>query len=425
MPAAHTKFPSLYDWHSGRIAAEEHTSELQMTRAARSVASPNVVCIEDFRPIARQRIPKSVFDYLDGGAEGEVTLRENCRIFNDVTFRPRHAVVVPQCNLRTRVLGFDLALPFLLAPVGYSRLMHPGGEVAAARAAGRAGTGYILSTISGHKLEDVRAGSKGPVFYQLYLMGGRGAAEAAIERARVAGFNALVVTIDTPVSGIRERDYRNGMKELISGSPLQKIPFLSQILSRPGWLFDYLWDGGLPGLPNVVIPGKGQMPLVDINAALAESAPTWADLRWIRELWKGPIVIKGVLTADDARHAIDEGVAAISVSNHGGRQLDGLPASLRALPEVVEAAQGSIEVLMDGGVRRGTDIVKAISMGARAVLCGRAYAYGLAAAGEAGVDRAIEILRTDVERTLRLLGCPSIAELDRSYVNVPKGWDVG
>jgi len=396
-----------------------------MTRAARSVASPRVVSIEDFRPIARQRIPKSVFDYLDGGAEGEVTLRENCRIFNDVTFRPRHAVALADCGMATSVLGFKLSLPIVLAPVGYSRLMHPGGEVAAARAAGRAGIGYILSTISGHKLEDVRAGSTGPVFYQLYLMGGRGAAEAAIERARVAGFNALVVTIDTPVAGIRERDYRNGMKELISGGPLDKIPFLPQILSRPGWLMDYLLDGGLPGLPNVIIPGKGQMPLTDINVALAESAVTWADFGWIRQIWKGPIVVKGVLTADDARRSIDEGAAAISVSNHGGRQLDGVPASLRALPEVVEAVKGQIEVLMDGGIRRGTDVAKALCMGARAVLCGRAYAYGLAAAGEAGVDRAIEILRVDLERTLRLLGCASVAELDRSYVNLPKSWEAG
>ena len=393
-----------------------------MTRAARSVASPRVVSIEDFRPIARQRIPKSVFDYLDGGAEGEVTLRENCRIFNDVTFRPRHAVALADCSMGTSVLGFKLSLPIMLAPVGYSRLMHPGGEVAAARAAGRAGIGYILSTISGHKLEDVRAGSTGPVFYQLYLMGGRGAAEAAIERARVAGFNALVVTIDTPVSGIRERDYRNGMKELISGGPLEKIPFLPQILSRPGWLVSYFLDGGLPGLPNVIVPGKGPLPLIDVAAALAESAVTWADLSWIREIWKGPIVVKGVLTADDARRSIDEGAAAISVSNHGGRQLDGVPASLRVLPEVVEAVKGQIEVLMDGGIRRGTDVAKALCMGARAVLCGRAYAYGLAAAGEAGVDRAIEILRVDLERTLRLLGCPSVAELDRSYVNVPKSW---
>jgi L-lactate dehydrogenase (cytochrome) len=396
---------------------------MQMSRAARSVASPRVVSIEDFRPIARERIPKSVFDYLDGGAEGEVTLRENCRIFNDVTFRPRHAVALSACSICTTVLGFKLALPFLLAPVGYSRLMHPGGEVAAARAAGKAGTAYILSTISGHKLEDVKAASKGPVFYQLYLMGGRGAAEAVIERARVAGFNALVVTIDTPVAGIRERDYRNGMKELVSGGPLDKIPFLPQILSRPGWLMEYLLDGGLPGLPNVIVPGKGQMPLVDINAALAESAVTWADFSWIRNIWKGPIIVKGVLTADDARRSIDEGAVAISVSNHGGRQLDGVPASLRALPEVVKAVNGQIEVLMDGGIRRGTDIAKALCMGARAVLCGRAYAYGLAAAGEAGVDRAIEILRVDLDRTLRLLGCPSIEELDGSFVNVPKSWE--
>jgi len=394
-----------------------------VTRASRKVASPKVVCVEDLRPLARRRIPRAVFDYVDGGAEGEVTLRENCRIFEDVTFRPRHAVAVPGCDLRTRVLGLDLSLPFLLSPVGYSRLMHPGGEVAAAREAGKAGTGYILSTISGHRLEDVKAGSSGPVLYQLYLMGGRAAAEAVIERARAAGFSALVVTIDTPVSGIRERDYRNGMKELISGNLLAKIPFLPQVLSRPGWLMGFLLDGGLRPLPNVVIPGQGPMPLLDVNAALASSTVTWADLRWIRDHWRGPIVVKGVLTGDDARRAVDEGAAAISVSNHGGRQLDGVPAALRALPEVVAAVKGQIDVLMDGGIRRGSDIVKAICLGARAVLCGRAYAYGLAAAGEAGVARTIEILSADLERTLRLLGCPSIAALDRSYVNFPKSWE--
>ena len=394
-----------------------------MPTASRKVASPQVVCVEDLRPLARRRVPRAVFDYLDGGAEGEVTLRENCRTFEDVTFRPRHAVEVSDCDLRTRVLGLDLSVPFLLAPVGYSRLMYPGGEVAAAREAGKAGTGYILSTISGHRLEDVKAGSSGPVFYQLYLMGGRAAAEAVLERARVAGFAGLVVTIDTPVSGIRERDYRNGMKELISGNLLAKIPFLPQVLSRPGWLVSFLLDGGLRPLPNVVIPGQGPMPLLDVNAALASSAVTWADFCWIRNCWRGPIVVKGVLTGDDARRAVDEGAVAISVSNHGGRQLDCVPAALRALPEVVAAVNGQVEILMDGGIRRGSDIVKAICLGARAVLCGRAYAYGLAAAGEAGVARAIEILRADLDRTLRLLGCPSIAALDRSYVNLPKSWE--
>ena len=391
---------------------------------ARRVASPRVVCIEDFRPLARRRLPKAVFDYLDGGAEGEVTLRENCRAFQDVSFRPRHAVTFPACDLRTRVLGFELSLPFLLAPVGYSRLMHPGGEVAAARAAGLAGTGYILSTISGHRLEDVKAASPGPVFYQLYLMGGRAAAEDVIQRARTAGVSALVLTIDTPVAGLRERDFRNGVKELISGGLREKLPFLPQVLERPRWLINFLRDGGIRPLPNVVIPGKGPMPLVDINAALASAAVNWADLRWIRELWRGPLVVKGVLTGDDARRAVDEGAAAISVSNHGGRQLDGLPAPLRALPEVVAAVRGQVEVWMDGGIRRGTDIVKAICLGARAVLCGRGYAYGLAAAGEAGVTRAIEILRVDLERTLHLLGCPSLTKLDRSYVNVPATWQV-
>jgi len=395
-----------------------------MTQSFRSVASPRVVNIADLRRIAKGRLPRAVFDYLDGGAEGEITLRESCRAYDDITFRPRHAVAFAKCNLGTRVLGFDLALPFLLAPVGYSRLMHPVGEVGAARAAGNAGTAYILSTISGHKLEDVKGSSTGPVFHQLYLMGGRAAAEGAIERARIAGMSALVVTIDTAVSGIRERDYRNGMRELVSGSVFEKLPYLPQILSRPKWLAGFLLDGGIPLLPNVVIPGKGPMPLVDVAAALAESTVTWSDLKWIRELWRGPIVVKGVLTGDDARRAVDEGAAAISVSNHGGRQLDCVQASLRALPEVVKAVSGQTEIIMDGGIRRGTDIVKALCLGARAVLCGRAYAYGLAAAGEVGVNRAIEILRTDLDRTLRLLGCASVAELDRSYVNVPRSWDV-
>lgn len=385
---------------------------------SRSVESSQIVSIADFRPLAQRRLPKVVFDYLDGGAEGEFTLRENCRAFEDITFRPRHAVSVPECDLRTHVLGLDLSLPVLLAPVGYSRLMHPEGEVGAARCAGAAGTAYILSTISGHRLEDVKAASKGPVFYQLYLMGGRGAAEGSIARARKAGFSALVVTIDTPVAGMRERDFRNGMKELLGSNPFAKIPYLPGILSHPSWLVHFLLDGGVPALPNVVVPGQGPLPLVDVGAALASSTVTWQDLRWIREAWSGPIVIKGVLTGDDARRAIDEGASAIVVSNHGGRQLDYVPASIQALPEVVAAVKGQIEVLMDGGVRRGTDVVKAICLGARAVLVGRAYAYGLAAGGPPGVARAIDILRREVERTLKLLGCPSVSALGRSYINL-------
>ena len=389
----------------------------------RAVAPPRVVKIEDLRSVAQSRVPRVVFDYLDGGAEGEVTLRENCRAFEQVTFRPRHAVAFPACDLRTRVLGMELALPFLLAPVGYSRVMHPEGECAAARAAGKAGTGYILSTLSGHRLEDVKAASTGPVCYQLYLVGGREeVAERTVARARAAGCAALVVTIDTAVAGLRERDVRNGMVPLLAGSIFSKLPYIPQVLTRPRWLWDFLLDGGVPPLANVVLANGKPMPLIDVGAALAAAAVTWEDLRWLRKSWPGPIVVKGVLTGDDARRAVDEGAAAVVVSNHGGRQLDCVSPTLRALPEVVAAVGGKTEVLMDGGIRRGGDIVKAICLGARAVLIGRAYAYGLAAAGEAGVNRAIQILIADLERTLRLLGCSSIRELDRSYVEVPPEW---
>jgi L-lactate dehydrogenase (cytochrome) len=381
-----------------------------------------IVNVNDFRPLAQRRLPQAVFDYLDGGADGELTLRENCRAFDDVLFRPRCAVTFPDCALKMQVLGFELSFPAMLAPVGYSRLMHPGGEVAAASAAGKAGTAYILSTISGHPMEKVRAASAGPVFYQLYLMGGRAAAEAAIERAQKANFSGLVLTIDTPVAGLRERDIRNGVKELLGTNPFAMVPFLPDVLKRPGWLLNFLRDGGVPRLANVVVPGKRPMDMIDVAATLAASAVQWEDLRWIRELWHGPIIVKGVLTGEDARRAIDEGAAAVSVSNHGGRQLDGVLPSIRALPEVVAAVKGQAEVWMDGGIRRGSDIVKALCLGARAVLCGRAYAYALAAEGEAGVSRALAILRADVERTLRLLGCPSVSTLDRSYVEVPKTW---
>lgn len=387
----------------------------------RKVASPHVVNINDLRTLARRRVPRVVFDYVDGGAEDEITLRENRRAFEEITFRPRQAVALPRCDLRTRVLGCDLSIPALLAPVGYTRVIHASGEVAAARAAGQAGTAYILSTISGYPLEEVKAASAGPVFYQLYIMGGREVAEGALERARNAGYAGLFVTVDTAVAGMRERDFRNGMKELMGSGLFGKLRFSPQVLARPGWLASFLLDGGVRPLPNVVVPGRGPMPLIDVGAALALSTTSWDDLRWIHDVWRGPVIIKGVLTGDDARRAIDEGAAAVVVSNHGGRQLDGVQATLRALPEIVSAVNGQIDVLMDGGIRRGADIVKALCLGARAVLCGRAYAYGLAAAGEAGVARALEILRADLERTLRLLGCPSVAALDRSFISCHRG----
>jgi L-lactate dehydrogenase (cytochrome) len=395
---------------------------VQHDRFHRSVASPRVLNIEDMRRKAKRRLPRVVFDYIDGGAEDESTLRANCLAFESVTLRPRCAVAMPVCDLRTTVLGTSLSMPLILAPVGSCRLMFPRGEEAAARAAGQAGIICTLSTLSGCRLEDVATASGGPVWYQLYLVGGRDCALGGIARARNAGFSALVVTIDTPVAGFRERDLRNGAKELLTGRVGPMLPFVNQILVRPRWLASFLLDGGLMKFENVVIPGHGPMLYADVTAALEQSVVTWEDLKWIRDAWKGPIVIKGIHTAEDARRAVDVGADGLVVSNHGGRQLAGVAPSLRVLPEVVSAVGDRIEVLLDGGIRRGSDIVKAISLGARAVMAGRAYAYGLGAAGGAGVSRAIEILRADLVRTLKLLGCPSIAELNRTYVDAPRDW---
>jgi L-lactate dehydrogenase (cytochrome) len=382
---------------------------------------PHVVSIEDLRRLAWRRLPRAVFEYIDGGAEREVTLRENRRVFDEVTFRPRQGVAVPQCDLSTTVLGTTVGLPVLLAPVGSSRLFYPRAEEAAAREAGVAGTIYVLSTLSGCRLEDVKRATSGPAWYQLYLVGGRDAALAGIERAKTAGYTALVVTLDTPVAGLRERDVRNGVKEVISGG-LAGLPFLPQFLAKPRWLIDFLRDGGLMTFPNVIVPGQGPLAYLDVEAALQETTVTWGDLGWIREAWGGPLLVKGVLTADDARRAVAERVDGIIVSNHGGRQLDGVSAALRALPEVVAAVGPRVTVLMDGGIRSGSDVVKALCLGARAVLVGRAYAYGLGAAGAAGVARALAILRRDIVRTMTLLGCAAVKDLDRSSVDVPAGW---
>lgn len=386
------------------------------------VASRNLrkaVNIEDLRGLAKRRLPRVVFDYIDGGADGEITLRENCRAFERLTFRPRCAVATPVCELRTRVLDVELSMPLMLAPVGSSRLFHPRGEEAAARAAGAAGIGYILSTLSGCTLEDVRKATTGPMWYQLYLVGGHNVARATIARARAAGVGGLVVTIDTPVAGLRERDLRNGTRELLTNNPITMAPYTWQLLARPRWLAGMLRDGGLMCFANVVLPDQGPMAYADVGAALEQSATCWDDLRWIRDCWPGPLIVKGIHTAEDARIAVNAGADAIVVSNHGARQLDGVAATIDVLPEVVAAVGDRTTVLLDGGIRRGSDIVKALCLGAKAVLVGRAYAYGLGAGGEAGVARAIEILRADVTRTLKLLGCRSIAELNASYLAAP------
>jgi L-lactate dehydrogenase (cytochrome) len=385
---------------------------------SRSVAAPRVVNVDDLRLLAKRRLPRMVFDYIDGGAEREITLKENCAAFDRVLFRPRSAVATKSVDLKTTVLDHTIDLPFLLAPVGSSRMFYPRGEELAAKAAGKAGTLYTLSTLSGCRLEDVKAATTGPAWYQLYLVGGHEVAKKAIARAKAAGYSALVVTIDTPVAGLRERDVRNGVTKLIAMNP-STVPYLGQMIVKPSWLMSFFADGGLMNFPNIVL-ADGPMGYADVGAALEASMVSWQDFRWIRDEWKGRIVVKGVHTADDARQAVHEGADAIVVSNHGARQLDGVAATIRVLPEVVEAVKGQTEILLDGGIRRGSDVVKALCLGAKAVLIGRAYAYGLGAAGEAGVSRAIEILRADVVRTLKLLGCASTGALDGSYIDATK-----
>ena len=388
-----------------------------------------VINIADLRRMAQSRLPPVVFDYIDGGAEDEITLRDNERAFADVTFRPRQCVETPNPDLRTTVLGTTFDLPFLLAPLGFCRMFYPRGESVAAREAHAAGTAYILSTFSGQRLEDVRADATGPLWYQLYVPGGRAVAEAAMARARAAGYSVLVVTIDTPVSGMRERDIRRGAGPLLKvrlkpdttglRSVSAMLPHIWQFTTHPRWVMGYLGDGAPRVFPNVELPGIGSMPCGDTSILLAETNVTWKDLSWIRDAWRGPIVIKGVHTGDVARQAVDAGADAVIVSNHGGRQLDGVAGSLRVVPEVVAAVGDRVDVLMDGGIRRGADIVKARCLGARAVLIGRAYGWALGAAGGPGVARAIAILKADLIRTMRLLGCASISELDRTLLDSP------
>lgn len=376
--------------------------------------------VADLRRLAQRRLPRVVFDYIDGAADTEWTARENQRAFEDVRLRPRSAVASAPCTLETSVLGMQIALPIILAPVGSSRMFYPKGECVAAEVAGERGTIYTLSTLSGCRMEDVKSATRGRAWYQLYLLGGREAAKRAIERAKAAGFSALAVTIDTPVAGLRERDIRGGGAELIGGNLARMAPHVGQVLARPGWLLDFLRDGGLMKFPNVVAESGATMPYADVGSALASSAVSWSDFEWIKSAWGGPILAKGVHTADDARNAVAAGADAVIVSNHGGRQLDGVAATISVLPEVVEAVGDRVDVLLDSGIRRGSDVVKALCLGAKAVLIGRAYAYGLAAGGKDGVRRALDILTADVTRTMNLLGVHDVRELGSEFARIAR-----
>jgi isopentenyl diphosphate isomerase/L-lactate dehydrogenase-like FMN-dependent dehydrogenase len=382
--------------------------------------------VEDARELARRTLPRVVFDYIDGAAETERTMRENRAAFEQVGFAPRMAAPGASVSpaLSTTVLGTEISFPVVLAPVGFTRAMAPGGDVAGAAAAHAAHTLFTMSSMSGHSMEQVAAAADGPVWFQLYPLGGRIGVEQLARRARAAGFTALVVTVDTPIPGNRERDLHHGVSLPLRFNRDTARRFAPQALVRPRWLYAFARDGFSMDLTLSNGLGPPESPMTSDEAVVhwILSPITWDDFGWLREAFDGPVLAKGVLSADDARRAVDAGAAGIVVSNHGGRQLDGVAPALVALDEVARAVGGEVEVLMDGGIRRGSDVAKALALGARAVLVGRPWAYGLAAAGEPGVRRILSILRAELDRTLRLLGVSSVSELDRSFVELPEWW---
>lgn len=376
--------------------------------------------VEDYRAAARRRLPRLVFDYVDGGAESEETVRANCEAFRRVSFRPRReAASAAGASLEVTVVGQRLSLPVLLAPCGGARIVQPEGDLAGVRAAGRAGSAFLLSAMSGHRIEEVAAAAGGPVWFQLYDLGGRGPTMRAVERAAGAGVGALVITVDTAATSLRERDRRNGLDRLLGGSRLRALPCFLPLLAKPRWFVQRLVDGLAPPLANVVDEeGRART----LGSGFVPRSLGWGDLAWIRQVWDGPIVVKGILTPDDAERAIAHGASAVVVSNHGGRQLDGSEATLRALPEIVQVVGSSCDVLLDGGIRSGTDVLKALALGARAVLIGRPWIYGLAVAGECGVEAVLELFRESLARNLTVLGCDDVRGVAAKHVRVPAGW---
>lgn len=390
-----------------------------------------VINVDDMRVRARHVLPRVIYDFVEGGAEDEVTLRANQTSLASIGFRPRMGVHVAEPSLETRVLGTDVSIPVLLAPVGGLSLVHSDGQAGAARAAAEFGTRAIVATLAGASLEDVMLKGGGvPHWFQLYNLGGRVGAEILIDRARLAGYSALVVNVDTPVVGHKERDIRNGGVQA-GGMPMNHIDlksvfrFAPVAVTHPRWLYRFARTGFALGQPNYADLSERRSALSPEDAVAKWMAEPvcWSDFSWIREHWTGPLVVKGILSDDDARRAVDVGADAVIVSNHGGRQLDGTPATIDALPEVVAAVGGQVDVILDGGVRRGSDVARAIALGAQAVLIGRPYVYGLAVSGQTGVSAVLEILRDELRRTLQLLGCESVDALDRSWIDprVPPG----
>jgi len=372
--------------------------------------------VEALRRMARRRLPRMVFDFCDGGAEDEVTLRRNESAFDELELLPRPLNGASTPDQALDLLGQRLSLPVIIGPTGLSGMLWPRGEVAAARAAAEAGTVYVMSHGSTVTIEDLAREAAAPRWLQVFMYRDRGLTRSFAERAREAGYRALILTTDNQVLGQRERDLRNGFTvppriTLRNGLDMAlSLPWLVRMASAPITFANYASK-----------ERKDILSLAAYVADLLDPSATWRDVEWLRGIWTGPLLIKGVLHPEEARIAIAHGIDGVIVSNHGGRQLDGAVPSIRALPAVADAVAGRVPVLLDGGVRRGADVVKALALGATACLIGRPHLWGLAVAGEAGVARVLEIFRREIERVLALGGWHGIAALDRSALGLSAG----
>lgn len=363
--------------------------------------------IADLREIARRRVPRAIFQYVDHGSYDEVTLRRNRGDFEALQFRQRILVDVARQSMVRTILGREASMPVVLAPCGLTGLVHRDGEILAAQAAEAFGVPLCLSTVSVCSIEDVRAATAAPFWFQLYVMKDRGYTAALVDRAEAAGCPVLVLTVDIPVSGLRRRDAKNGL----AVPPRVTMRNLVDMATKPAWVAGVLM-GKRKTFGNLAaaMPHTGVATLSQWIATQFDASVTWKDFEQIRARWKGKLVIKGILDAEDARQAVALGADAVVVSNHGGRQLDGAPSTIAALPRVAEAVAGRSEVLLDSGVRSGQDILKAVALGANAVLIGRSYLYGLGAAGRPGVTLALEILARELQVSLALTGCNDVRD---------------
>jgi L-lactate dehydrogenase (cytochrome) len=364
--------------------------------------------VSDYRELARRRLPRVLFDYIDGGSYAEATLAANVDDLNALTLRQRVMRDVSKLSMQTELFGQTLAMPVVLAPVGLAGMYARRGETQAARAAKAAGVPFSLSTVGVCTIEEVAAAAGTPPWFQLYMIKDRGFMAQVLERASAAGCPALLFTVDLPMPGARYRDTRNGM---IATSPGQRLNQALDGLAHPGWLWDVQVNGGPHILGNVAGASAELRTITDFWGWIGrnfDASVTWDDIAWVRERWKGPIILKGVLDVDDARQALARGVDGIVVSNHGGRQLDGVASGITALPRIAEAVGDRMTVLMDGGVRSGLDVLKALASGAKACLIGRAWAWSLGAGGEAGVAHMLQILRGELRMAMALTGCTDV-----------------